>query len=108
MAPPGARVDEELLGQFLDYRADLRRQFCRNCIAFVVAFALVLLIRHAALWAGVGIAVWTIMLILEASAAFGTSENIESAGFLRWRSRQEWEAAANGDIRSLERLQNVQ
>jgi len=108
MTRAGTRHEEQLLRQFQEYRAELKRQFCRNCVAFAFALALLLVLSQAAIWAVMVICFWTLMLVSEAHTVYSKSETVKSSGFLRWQSRQAWVAAADGDIRSLKRLQNVQ
>jgi hypothetical protein len=104
----GARFEEDRLAQFELYRADLRQQFNKSCQTYAVALVVLLGLSSFAFWAMFGIAFWTLMLLLEANAAFGRNVSVESCGFLRWQRRRAWVAAANGDPRSLKHLQNVQ
>jgi len=108
MAPIEGCFEEETAEQFKLYRADLRRQFGRNCVGYITALLLLFVVSSILPWTLCGAAFWTVMLLVEARSVFGASETVESFGFRRWQSRQAWVAAADGDQRSLKRLQNVQ
>ena len=108
MASQGVRFDKELLDQFQEYRAEVRRQFRRSCLTYAVALVVLLLVSMAATWALGAILLWTVMLASEARFAYGNTESPDSSGFIRWQSRRAWVAAGKGDTSSLKRLQNVQ
>jgi len=108
MSPVEARFEEERSVQFACYRAECRHQFGRNCVGCLAALAILLFVGSFEPWSLAIAAFWMLMLFLEARATFSRSVSMDSAGFARWQSRQNWIAAANGDERSLKRLQNVQ
>ena len=103
----GRHLDEDT-EQFARFKADLKRQFHRDCVGYFLALIALVLLSAFSMVALIGATCWTVMLTCEARATFGKSETKESRRFKRWQSRQAWLAAASGDERSLKKLQNVQ
>ena len=101
------RFEEGITSQFRQYQLELRGQFRRSFISYSLAMLVLFVVLPVLPLALCIAAIWTLMLSLEAQAAFGKSAGVESHRFQRWQRRQVWLAAAPGDKGSLKRLQNV-
>ena len=102
------RIGEEEERQFARYRADLRRQFRRDCAGYGFGLLLLAATTFLSPWALLGAIIWTVLLTLEARTTFDKRETTQSPRFRRWQRRQTWLAAESGDSSSLKQLQNVQ
>jgi hypothetical protein len=102
------RIQEEEALQFAHYRADLKRQFRRDCTGYVLGLILLGGMTFLSYLAFAGATIWTVLLVIEARATFNKRETCQSDRFRRWQRRQIWLAAGSGDKQSLKQLQNVQ